>query len=344
MLLSPQGLAFNIVVESSGLSFAGLSFAGLSFAGLSFAGHWRPVLRSGKGQTNVDFQQFRVAHSKRVQLADHDPAFTGEWSDESAARHELQTVTNDLAKYQDMLFAHEAHAVLMLFQSMDASGKDEAIQDVLSGVDPQGCKATKFGAPSSQELKHDYMRRFVKALPESGQIGIFNRSYYEQLTGDRIHRERLKDWQMQPQARGEDLWRQRFEEVNNFEQYLSGNGVVVLKFFLNVSKHVQGQRLLERTQLPEKKWQFSDSDMEDRKRWSQFMRVYEDTLTHTSTKAAPWYIVPADHRWFVHLTVASITASTLRSLHSKYPTLDAQQRESMAAAQRQLEKEVRRQR
>jgi PPK2 family polyphosphate:nucleotide phosphotransferase len=292
----------------------------------------------------VDFQQFRVAHSKKVNLADHDPAFTGRWNDEVAARPEIQSVTQDLAKYQDMLFAHEAHAVLMLFQSMDASGKDEAIQDVLSCIDPQGCKATKFGSPSSQELKHDYLRRFVKALPESGQIGIFNRSYYEQLIGDRVHRDRLKQWRMQPQVTGDALWRQRFEEVNAFEQYLVNNGVVVVKFFLNVSKQVQGERLLERTQLPEKKWQFSDSDMEDRKRWSQFMKVYEDTLTHTSTRAAPWYIIPADHRWFVHLAVASVTMSVLSSLHSKYPTLDSQQRESMAAAQRQLEKEVRRQR
>jgi PPK2 family polyphosphate:nucleotide phosphotransferase len=290
----------------------------------------------------VNFQQFKVAHSKRVQLADHDPAFTGEWSDELAAQHETQTVTENLAKYQDMLFAHESHAILMLFQSMDASGKDEAIQDVLSGVDPQGCKATKFGAPSSQERKHDYLRRFVKALPESGQIGIFNRSYYEQLTGDRVHRDRLKQWRMQPKVTGDALWRQRFEEVNNFERYLVDNGVIVIKFFLNVSKQVQAQRLLERTQLPEKKWQFADSDMEDRKRWQQFMKVYEDTLTHTSTKAAPWHIIPANHRWFVHLAVASITVSVLSSLHSKYPTLDPQQRESMAAAQRQLEKEVHR--
>lgn len=290
----------------------------------------------------MDYKQFIAAPGKPLKLADHDSAFTAHWGDEAAAQREIQTVTQELVKYQDRLFAHEAHAVLMLFQSMDASGKDEAIQDVLAGVDPQGCKATKFGVPNSQELKHDYLRRFVKVLPESGQIGIFNRSYYEQLTGDRVHRDRLKTWQMQPRATGEALWTQRFEEVNNFERYLSDNGVVVLKFFLNVSKQVQGQRLLERTQLPDKKWQFSDSDIEDRKRWAQFMKVYEDTISHTSTEAAPWYIIPADHRWFVHLMVASITASALRSLHSKYPTLDAQQRESMAAAQRQLEKEVRR--
>jgi PPK2 family polyphosphate:nucleotide phosphotransferase len=290
----------------------------------------------------VDFEQFRVAPGKRVNISTHDSAFTGQWEDEIAAQDEIEAITKDLAKYQDMLFAHEAHAVLMLFQSMDASGKDEVIQDVLSGVDPQGCKATKFGTPSSQELKHDYLRRFMKALPESGQIGIFNRSYYEQLTGDRVHRDRLKIWNMQPKATGDALWPQRFKEVNNFEQYLSDNGVVVLKFFLNVSKRTQGQRLLERTQLPEKKWQFSDSDMEDRRRWQQFMKVYEDTLSHTSTKAAPWYIIPADHRWFVHLTVASITASVLSSLHSRYPTLDSQQRESMATARRQLEKEVHR--
>ena len=290
----------------------------------------------------MDFQQFRVTYGKDLKLAEHDSAFTGKWSDETSAQGEIEKITKDLAKYQDMLFAHEAHAVLMLFQSMDASGKDEAIQDVLSGVDPQGCKATKFGAPSSQELKHDYLRRFVKALPESGQIGIFNRSYYEQLVGERVHRDRLKTWDMQPKATGDALWPQRFKEVNNFEQYLSDNGVVVLKFFLNVSKRTQGLRLLERTQLPEKKWQFSDSDMEDRKRWHQFMKVYEDTLTHTSTKSAPWYVIPADHRWFVHLAVASITVSVLSSLHSKYPTLDSQQRESMAAAQRQLEKEVHR--
>jgi PPK2 family polyphosphate:nucleotide phosphotransferase len=292
----------------------------------------------------VDFQQFKVAHSKHARLADHDPAFTGEWDNESAAQSEIENVTKDLAKYQDMLFAHESHAVLMLFQGMDAAGKDEAIQDVLSGVDPQGCKATKFGAPSSQELKHDYLRRFVKALPESGQIGIFNRSYYEQLIGDRVHRDRLKQWRMQPRATGDALWHQRFEEVNTFEQYLVNNGVVVVKFFLNVSKKVQGQRLLERTQLSEKKWQFSDSDMEDRKRWPQFMKVYEDTITHTSTEAAPWHIIPADHRWFVRLAVSSITVSVLRSLNSRYPTFDPQQRESMAAAQRQLEKEVHRQR
>jgi PPK2 family polyphosphate:nucleotide phosphotransferase len=290
----------------------------------------------------MDLQQFVAAHNKRVDLSAHAPAFTAEWDDEQAAQSEIERATKDLAKYQDMLFAHEAHAVLLLFQGMDASGKDEAIQDVLSGVDPQGCKAIKLDKPNPQELKHDYLRRFIKALPESGQIGIFNRSYYEQLVGDRVHRDRLKAWNMQPKATGDALWRQRFEEVNNFEQYLSNNGVVILKFFLNVSKQVQGQRLLERTQLPEKKWQFSDSDMEDRKRWPQFMKVYEETLTHTSTGAAPWHIIPADHRWFVRLAVASITASSLKSLHSKYPTLDSQKQESMAAAQRQLEKELHR--
>lgn len=202
----------------------------------------------------MDFQQFKVTNGRRVKLADHDTTFTGEWSSKTAAQREIEAVTADLAKYQDMLFAHDKHAVLILFQSMDASGKDEAIQDVLSGVDSQGCKATKFGAPNSKELKHDYLRRFVKALPECGQIGIFNRSYYEHLTGDRIHRERLKDWKMRPSATRDTLWRQRFEEANNFEQYVSNNGIVVLKFFLNVSKEVQGHRLLERTRLPEKKW------------------------------------------------------------------------------------------
>lgn len=288
----------------------------------------------------MDFQQFKVDQGKRLNLADQNPAFTGEWADEAAAHAEIDAVTQNLTKFQDMLFAHEAHSVLMLFQSMDASGKDEAIQDVLAGVDPQGCKATKFDAPTSQELKHDYLRRFVKALPEGGQIGIFNRSYYEQLTGERVYRERLKAWHLQARARGDSLWRQRFEEVNNFEQYLSNNGVTIIKFFLNVSKQTQGQRLLERTQLPEKKWQFSDSDMEDRKRWAQFMKVYEETLTHTSTKTAPWYVIPADHRWFVHLAIASVTVSALRALHSRYPSVDAKQRESMAAAQHQLQKEV----
>lgn len=288
----------------------------------------------------MNFKQFIAEPGKPVELATIDTSFTGEFADESSARQSIEHATGELAKYQDFLFAHEKNAVVLIFQGMDASGKDEAIQDVLSHIDPQGCKATKFSKPTEGEIKHDYLRRFIKALPESGQIGVFNRSYYEQLVGDRVHDERVHQWNMGPKNEGDELWQQRFREVNNLEQYLSDNGYCVLKFFLHVSKEQQRKRLLERLSQQEKHWQFSLSDLDDRARWDEFMQAYEETLQNTSTQAAPWYILPADHRWFNHLVVASITAQALKTLHDEYPKMDDEIQRKMQEAREQLEREA----
>jgi PPK2 family polyphosphate:nucleotide phosphotransferase len=276
----------------------------------------------------MDFNQFIVRPDKRVKLSEIDSRFTGEFADEAAARESIENATRELVRHQEMLFAHEKNALVIIFQGMDASGKDEAIQDVLSHIDPQGCKATQFSKPTEGEVKHDYLRRFIKALPESGQIGVFNRSYYEQLVGDRVHEDRVHQWNMGPKIQGDELWQQRSREVNNLEQYLS-----------HVSKEQQRKRLLERICKPEMNWQFSLSDMDDRARWDEFMQAYEDTLNNTSTQVAPWHVIPADHRWFNHLVVAAITAQALKELHDDYPEMDDELKQKMQQAREQLEKE-----
>ena len=248
-----------------------------------------------------------------------------------------------LAALQDKLLAEGTHALLLIFQAMDGAGKDGTIKHVMSGLDPQGCTVKNFKQPTDKELKHDYLWRFVQELPERGKIGIFNRSYYEEVLATRDHSERLDEQCLPPEVyRSNSFWRQRFTQINNFEKYLSENGIIPVKIFLHLSKEKQRERLLERTTLIEKRWKFSLDDIEDRAYWNKYMKAYEDALTHTNTRHAPWHIIPADHRWFSALAVAELALHKLRALKLSYPHPTDEHREELAKGKRMLKREAKR--
>jgi PPK2 family polyphosphate:nucleotide phosphotransferase len=280
---------------------------------------------------------FIAPPDKRVRLRDYNPAFTGGFQSEQEALARVRADCETLSRLQDKFLAHGTHALLLIFQAMDGAGKDGTIKHVMSNVDPQGCTVTDFKRPGQKELKHDYLWRFVKELPERGKIGIFNRSYYEEVLVSRVHPERLDEQCLPPAVRKpEKLWRQRFNQINHFEQYLSENGIIPVKIFLHLSKEKQRERLLERTTLVEKRWKFSLDDVEERAHWNKYMKAYEDALTHTSTRHAPWHIIPADHRWFSALAVAELVVNKLRALKPRYPHPTAEQREELAKGKRKL--------
>lgn len=266
--------------------------------------------------------RFIVPPNTKITLAtDYDPNYTGDYRDKSESEGKLKSDVERLIAFQNILYAQNKYAVLILFQAMDAAGKDSTIKHVMSGVNPQGCQVYSFKSPSSEELDHDYLWRSVRALPERGRIGIFNRSYYEEVLIVRVHPEILAQQNLPDESKDEDIWKRRFQEINHFEKHLVDNGVVILKFFLNVSKAEQKKRFLERIDRPEKNWKFSASDAKERAFWDDYMKAYEDVFNHTSTEAAPWHIIPADHKWFTRLTVANIICTKLASLDLKYPTL-----------------------
>ena len=285
----------------------------------------------------MNHQEFLVKAGARVRLKNYDPAFTGKFADEAEAEAQIQSDSERLAQYQDKLMAEETQSLLLIFQAMDGAGKDGTIKHVMSAIDPQGCTVTLNEKPGAVELKHDYLWRFVRALPKRGEIGIFNRSYYEEVLSTRIHPERLEDQQLPTHIRtAKNLWQQRFTQINNFEQYLSENGVHVMKFFLHLSKEKQRERLLERLDAPEKKWKFSLNDVEERGRWDEYQKAFEAALTQTSTKFAPWYIVPADHRWFSSLVVAELVVAKMKSLRLRYPQTNDETQKERDEARRQL--------
>ncbi|BAS54762.1 MULTISPECIES: polyphosphate kinase 2 family protein [Leptolyngbya] len=283
--------------------------------------------------------RFIVPANTKINLKDYDPAYTDGLTDKAAAQAELQQGVQRLAKYQDILYAQDSYALLILFQAMDAAGKDSTIKHVMSGVNPQGCQVYSFKSPSSEELDHDYLWRSNRALPERGRIGIFNRSYYEETLVVRVHPELLVHQKLPPEANGKEIWDKRFKQINHFEQYLVENGIVVLKFFLNVSKEQQKKRFLARINEPEKNWKFSVSDAKERQHWDQYMEAFEDVFNNTSTSYAPWYIIPADHKWFTRLAVSDIIVSTLKSLHLSYPTVSEVRRAELLEAKKVLESE-----
>jgi PPK2 family polyphosphate:nucleotide phosphotransferase len=229
--------------------------------------------------------------------------------------------------------------LLIIFQALDASGKDSTIKHVMSGVDPQGCQVFSFKAPSAEELDHDYLWRSAKSLPERGRIGIFNRSYYEEVLVVRVHPEILSAQQLPPEARHENIWQHRFEEINDFERYLKRNGIAVLKFFLHISKEKQRERFLKRINTPEKNWKFSLNDVKERSFWDDYMAAYEDMFNHTSTENAPWYIIPADKKWFMRTAVADVIITKLESLNLSYPTISEEHRQNLLKAKELLEQE-----
>jgi PPK2 family polyphosphate:nucleotide phosphotransferase len=287
----------------------------------------------------MNHKPFIVQPGASFLLKNYDPKYTGDFKDKTEAEGKLQAGVEQLGKYQDVLYAHNKFALLLIFQAMDAAGKDSTIKHVMSGVNPQGCQVFSFKAPSAEELDHDYLWRSFKALPERGRIGIFNRSYYEETLIVRVHPEILAQQQLPNVAKGDLLWKQRFEEINNFEKYLVSNGIIVLKFFLNVSKAEQKKRFLERINLPEKNWKFSASDAQERRFWDNYMNAYEETLRHTSTNNAPWHIIPADHKWFTRLVVADIICAKLKDLNLQYPQLGAEHLQELVKAKAMLENE-----
>ena len=270
---------------------------------------------------------------------DYNPSYKCEFHQKGDAVKKLNAGIFQLAKYQDILYAQNSYSLLIIFQAMDAAGKDSTIKHVMSGVNPQGCQVFSFKSPSEEELDHDYLWRSIKSLPERGRIGIFNRSYYEELLIVRVHPEVLKKQQLPSFPQGNQIWKQRFEEINNFEKYLVNNGVIVLKFFLNVSKPVQKKRFLERIESPEKNWKLSVSDVGERAFWDDYMDAYEKVFNNTSTEFAPWYIIPADRKWFTRLVVADIICKKLRDLNLHYPQISEENKRQLQEAKQTLEAE-----
>ena len=287
----------------------------------------------------MNHDHFIVPPGKRIHLEDYDPAFTSHFESEDEAAAKLSKDVVKLAKHQDMLFAQNTYALLLIFQGMDTAGKDGTIRHVMSGVNPQGVQVHSFKAPSAEELNHDFLWRSTKVLPERGRVCIFNRSYYEEVLVVRVHPELLKAQRLPPEADEKHIWKHRFDDINNFEKYLGRNGTVILKFFLHLSKAEQRRRLLSRIETPEKNWKFSLGDVKERGYWDDYMEAYEDALNHTSTEWAPWYIVPADHKWFTRTVVADVIASTLKSLKLSYPQISADDRQHLLKAQKLLKAE-----
>jgi len=285
----------------------------------------------------VKHDPFIVSPDTKVAWKQYDPTYKGHFKNKSQARRELQEHIEHLAKHQEVLYAQNTFALLIIFQAMDAAGKDSTIKYVMSGVNPQGCQVFSFGVPSAEELDHDYLWRYAKSLPERGRIGIFNRSYYEELLVVRVHPEFLNRQQLPPETTTNKIWKHRFEEINNFEKYLSRNGTVVLKFFLNISKTEQKKRFLDRINRPEKNWKFSASDLNERSYWGDYMTAYQDVFNHTSTEWAPWYIIPADHKWFTRLVVSDIICDRLISLKLSYPKVSKAHKTHLLKAKEKLE-------
>lgn len=286
------------------------------------------------------FKLSQVPPGKKINLRkDYDPSFKAPgWSKEKAQKRLTEGIQM-LAESQDKLYADDSYAVLIVLQALDAAGKDGTIKHVMSGVNPQGVNVTSFKTPSSEELNHDYLWRNIKALPERGHIGIFNRSYYEEVLVTKVHPELLEKQKLPPHINKKGIWKQRYEEINNFEKYLVNNGIIVLKFFLNVSKDEQKKRFLERLDLSEKNWKFSAADVRERQHWDEYIDAYEELFNHTSTDWAPWYIIPADTKWLSRLAVAAIIHQTLADLNLAYPVVSDAAKKELVAAKKQLENE-----
>ncbi len=281
---------------------------------------------------------FRVNHGHKFRLRDFDPGDTLhlESEDKPRAKEGLQAGVEALAELQEMLYAQDKWAVLLIFQAMDAAGKDGAIKHVMSGVNPQGCQIYSFKAPTSEDLDHDYLWRCMKCLPERGRIGIFNRSYYEETLVVRVHPELLHKQKLPPKLITKHIWDERYEDIRSFERYLSRNGVLVRKFFLNVSKKEQKNRFLERIDNKDKNWKFSTADANERGHWDGYMKAYEEMIRNTSTKEAPWYVIPADNKWFTRLAVAGAIIDGLDSPDLQFPRVGPAQLKELAATKRRL--------
>ena len=281
---------------------------------------------------------FRVTDGDGFRLKDINPGDTLNLKseDKPRAKEALAAGIQALVSLQDMLYAQDRWGLLLIFQAMDAAGKDGAIKHVMSGVNPQGVDVHSFKVPSAEDLDHDYLWRCMKYVPERGRIGIFNRSYYEEVLIVRVHQELLAKQKLPAQAVGKGIWKERFEDIANFERYLARNGFLILKFFLNVSKREQKKRFLERLDNPDKNWKFSTADARERGHWKGYMKAYEDMIRHTAAPHAPWYVVPADNKWFTRLAVAAAIVEAMAELDLHYPKVGPKQKRELAAARRLL--------
>lgn len=277
---------------------------------------------------------------KRLSIPkDFDSAWKPKSMDKKQATAALEEGIRLLAEFQDKLYAQDNYALLVIFQAMDAAGKDGTIKHVMGGLNPQGCQVYSFKAPSNEELDHDYLWRCFKALPERGRIGIFNRSYYEEVLVTKVHPSIIEGQKLPPYLKDKKIFQRRYREINNFEEYLHNNGIHVLKFFLNVSRDEQKKRFLERIDREEKNWKFSAADAKERGHWDEYMDAYGECLRATSTKEAPWYVIPADNKWVTRLAVSRIIYQTLKGLKLHYPTVSEPQKQALAEAKRLLESE-----
>jgi PPK2 family polyphosphate:nucleotide phosphotransferase len=280
----------------------------------------RNLAKNLSASSGFELKHLLVEPGRTISLRkDFDPEYTGGFRDKEGASAELKLNVERLAVEQDVLYAGDTYALLIVFQALDAAGKDGTIKHVMSGINPQGCEVFSFKAPSPEELNHDYLWRSATRLPPRGRIGIFNRSYYEEVLVVRVHPDLLAEQHLPAQGKNGSIWKHRFEEINCFERYLVRNGIIVLKLFLNVSKSEQKSRFLKRIEQKEKNWKFSASDIRERRYWDDYMAAYEEMFNHTSTEWAPWFIVPADRKWFTRLCVSGIIVATLKSLNLKYP-------------------------
>ena len=281
-------------------------------------------------------ERYRVEDGKGFRLDKFDPAETLKLKSKENAQEWLEQGVARLSELQALLYAQNQWSVLLIFQAMDAAGKDGTIKHVMSGVNPQGCQVFSFKVPSEEDLNHDFLWRTTKCLPERGRIGIFNRSYYEEVLVVRVHPELLARQKLPPSRVTKDLWDERYESINDLERHLSRNGVIIRKFFLHLSKKEQRDRLLSRLEEPDKNWKLSLADLRERKRWDEYQRAYEQMIRRTATEEAPWYVVPADHKWFSRLVVAEVVVQALESLKLKYPPVDDAKRRELAAVRKAL--------
>ncbi len=279
---------------------------------------------------------YRVTHGKKFRLKDFDAADTQGLDLKEEADAFLRASVADLSDMQQKLYAQDRWALLVIFQAMDSGGKDSAIRHVMSGVNPEGCQVYAFKAPSVEDLSHDYLWRTSKCLPQRGHIGIFNRSYYEEVLVVRVHAHLLENQRLPRQLVTKKIWKQRYEDINAFEKYLNHNGVLVCKLFLNISNEEQKQRFLSRLDEPDKNWKFSEDDVKEREHWNDYMSSYESMIRHTATSNAPWYVIPADHKWFTHMLVASVIVSTLKDLKLSFPNPGAGKRKELDSARKLL--------
>ncbi|HTO33611.1 MAG TPA: polyphosphate kinase 2 family protein [Pararhizobium sp.] len=297
----------------------------------------REVVVGDGGSVKFRLRDIAVEPGRKVNLKkDFDPDFTGGYDDKAGALEHVAKNVQRLSEMQETLYAQDIYSVLFIFQAMDAAGKDGAIRHVMSGINPQGCQVTSFKAPSADDLDHDYLRRASLALPARGMIGIFNRSYYEEVAVVRVHPELLIKQKLPPKARGKDVWEKRFKEINNFEKYLRRNGTIVVKFFLNVSKAEQKRRFLSRIDEPDKNWKFSPADFAERQHWDDYQMAFEDMLSNTSTEWAPWFVIPADNKWFARLAISEVVTGVFEKLDLKMPAVSDARKAELAVIKEAL--------